>query len=79
MTLSPGERKHIQWLRGIDGEVWVWVMGEAPGDRSYEQIIKELMEEKARRQAQLEAQELWWVSVESEQQHMEGIDLGSGF
>ncbi|XP_060780572.1 SH2 domain-containing protein 4B [Neoarius graeffei] len=53
------KRKHIQWLRGIDGEVWVWVMGEAPGDRSYEQIIKELMEEKARRQAQLEAQELW--------------------
>ncbi|XP_026795013.3 SH2 domain-containing protein 4B [Pangasianodon hypophthalmus] len=54
-----GERKHIQWLQGMDGEVWVWVMGEAPGDRSYEQIITELMEEKARRQAQLEAQELW--------------------
>ncbi|XP_046690774.1 SH2 domain-containing protein 4B [Silurus meridionalis] len=53
------ERKHIQWLHGIDSEVWVWVMGEAPGDRTYEQIIKELMEEKARRQAQLEAQELW--------------------
>lgn len=64
---SVGERKHIQWLRGIDGEVWVWVMGEAPGDRSYEQIIKDLMEEKARRQAQLEAQELWWVSVEKEE------------
>lgn len=57
--LSVGDRKRIQWLRGIDGEVWVWVMGEAPGDRSYGQIIKELMEEKARRQAQLEAQELW--------------------
>lgn len=62
MMLSVGERKHLQWLRGIDGEVWVWVMGEAPGDRPYEQIIKELMEEKARRQAQLEARALWWES-----------------
>ncbi|KAF5897621.1 SH2 domain-containing protein 4B-like, partial [Clarias magur] len=58
-SLGRGERKHIRWLHGIDGEVWVWIMGEAPGDRPYEQIIKELMEEKARRQAQLEAQELW--------------------
>ncbi|XP_053535360.1 SH2 domain-containing protein 4B isoform X2 [Ictalurus punctatus] len=58
-SLRQGVRKHIRWLSGIDGEVWVWVMGEAPGDRSYEQIIKNLMEEKARRQAQLEARELW--------------------
>lgn len=57
--MSAGERKRVQWLRGLDGEVWVWVMGEASGDRPYEQIIKALMEEKARRQAQLEAQELW--------------------
>lgn len=65
MMLSSGEKKHIQWLLGIDEEVWVWVMGEAPGDKSYEQIIKDLMEEKARMQAQLEAQELWWVSIET--------------
>ncbi|KAF4089916.1 hypothetical protein AMELA_G00043660 [Ameiurus melas] len=58
-SLREGARKHIRWLSGTDGEVWVWVMGEAPGDRSYEQIIKNLMEEKARRQAQLEARELW--------------------
>lgn len=74
--MSAGERKHVQWLHGLDGEVWVWVMGEAAGDRPYEQIIKALMEEKARRQAQLEAQELWWVSVKQEIQYMEGIDLG---
>ncbi|KAK1791208.1 hypothetical protein P4O66_013228, partial [Electrophorus voltai] len=54
-----GERKNIQWLHGSDGDVWVWVMGEAPGDRPYEQIIRELIEEKACRQAHLEAQELW--------------------
>uniref|UniRef100_A0A8C1VQG3 SH2 domain containing 4Ba n=1 Tax=Cyprinus carpio TaxID=7962 RepID=A0A8C1VQG3_CYPCA len=50
--------KSVQWLQGRDGEVWVWVMGDAPGDKPYEMIVKELMEERARRQAQLEAQEL---------------------
>ncbi|KAG1927140.1 SH2 domain-containing protein 4B [Pimephales promelas] len=52
-------RKGVQWLQGKDGEVWVWVMGDAPGDKPYEVIVKELMEERARRQAQLEAQEMW--------------------
>uniref|UniRef100_A0A673JLY7 SH2 domain-containing protein 4B-like n=1 Tax=Sinocyclocheilus rhinocerous TaxID=307959 RepID=A0A673JLY7_9TELE len=52
-------RKSVQWLQGRDGEVWVWVMGDAPGDKPYQMIVKELMEERARRQAQLEAQELW--------------------
>ncbi|XP_036431210.1 SH2 domain-containing protein 4B [Colossoma macropomum] len=55
----PGGRKRVQWLHGGDGEVWVWVMGDAPGDKPYEQIIRELIEERAWRQAQLEAQELW--------------------
>ncbi|XP_010072393.1 PREDICTED: SH2 domain-containing protein 4B, partial [Pterocles gutturalis] len=51
--------KHVQWLRGMDGEVWVWVMGEAPGDKPYEQISEELIAERARQQAQKEAEELW--------------------
>ncbi|NWW38286.1 SH24B protein, partial [Panurus biarmicus] len=51
--------KRVQWLRGKDGEVWVWVMGEAPGDKPYEQISEELIAERARLQAQKEAEELW--------------------
>ncbi|XP_036404692.1 SH2 domain-containing protein 4B-like [Megalops cyprinoides] len=64
---SPPDRmeksggRGIQWLLGEDGEVWVWVMGEAPGDRPFEEIVEELMAERARRQAQQEAQELWRV------------------
>uniref|UniRef100_W5KN12 SH2 domain containing 4B n=1 Tax=Astyanax mexicanus TaxID=7994 RepID=W5KN12_ASTMX len=50
-----GERKCVQWLHGGDGEVWVWVMGEDAGDKPYEQIIRELIQKRARRQAQLEA------------------------
>ncbi|XP_076691078.1 SH2 domain-containing protein 4B isoform X3 [Callospermophilus lateralis] len=51
--------KHIQWLLGEDGEVWVWVMGEGPGDKPYEEISEELIAERARLQAQREAEELW--------------------
>ncbi|XP_075466272.1 SH2 domain-containing protein 4B isoform X2 [Ascaphus truei] len=51
--------KHIQWLRGADGDVWVWIMGDAHGDKPYEQISEELMAERARHQAQEEAEEQW--------------------
>lgn len=56
-----GHGKRVRWLRGQDGEVWVWVMGEAPGDKPYEQISEELIAERARQQAQREAEELWWA------------------
>ncbi|XP_043110088.1 SH2 domain-containing protein 4B [Puntigrus tetrazona] len=55
---KKSNRRGIQWLLGSDGEVWVWVMGEAPGDKPFEDIVEELMEERARKQAQREAQEL---------------------
>ncbi|XP_073430916.1 SH2 domain-containing protein 4B [Dendrobates tinctorius] len=51
--------KHIEWLNGADGEVWVWIVGEAQGDKPYEQICEELMAERARYQAQKEAEEQW--------------------
>ncbi|XP_027954723.1 SH2 domain-containing protein 4B [Eumetopias jubatus] len=51
--------KHIRWLLGADGEVWVWIMGEGPGDKPYEEISEELIAQRARLQAQREAEELW--------------------
>ncbi|XP_041050117.1 SH2 domain-containing protein 4B-like isoform X2 [Carcharodon carcharias] len=33
--------KRVDWLLGKDGDVWVWVMGEAQGDKPYEQICSE--------------------------------------
>ncbi|XP_015681485.1 SH2 domain-containing protein 4B [Protobothrops mucrosquamatus] len=56
---QQSNRKHVQWLQGADGEVWVWIMGEAPGDKSYKQVSDELLAERARQQAQKEAEELW--------------------
>ncbi|XP_078247160.1 SH2 domain-containing protein 4B isoform X1 [Pogona vitticeps] len=58
-TKCANNGKHIQWLLGTDGEVWVWIMGDAPGDKPYEQISEELIAERARQQAQKEAEELW--------------------
>ncbi|XP_058043976.1 SH2 domain-containing protein 4B [Ahaetulla prasina] len=56
---QQSNRKRVRWLQGTDGEVWVWIMGEAAGDKSYEQISEELLAERARQQAQKEAEELW--------------------
>ncbi len=35
-------------------------MGEAPGDKPFEDILEDLMEDRAKKQAQQEAQELLW-------------------
>ncbi|XP_076854657.1 SH2 domain-containing protein 4B [Brachyhypopomus gauderio] len=55
---SKSGRGAVRWLLGQDGEVWVWVMGEAPGDKTYAEISEQLMEQRARKQAQQEARDL---------------------
>jgi SH2 domain-containing protein 4A len=43
---------------GSDGEPWVWVMGEHPDDLSIEEILELEAREKARRQAEKEAEQM---------------------
>ncbi|XP_067850500.1 SH2 domain-containing protein 4A isoform X2 [Heptranchias perlo] len=50
--------KSVNWLLAADNEVWVWVMGDGPGDKRYDQICDEIIAERARQQAQKEAGEL---------------------
>uniref|UniRef100_V9KG47 SH2 domain-containing protein 4B n=1 Tax=Callorhinchus milii TaxID=7868 RepID=V9KG47_CALMI len=50
--------KSVGWLLAADQNVWVWVLGEGPGDKPYEQICDEIIAERARQQAQKEAGEL---------------------
>lgn len=50
--------KTVSWLKALDSEVWVWVMGEHPNDKPYDQICDEIMAERAALQAQKEAEEL---------------------
>ena len=55
-----------RWLTGRDGNVWVWVMGEHPDDKSIEQILDQESKEKARRLAENE------VFFSSKSGHLEG-------
>ncbi|XP_041753370.2 SH2 domain-containing protein 4A [Coregonus clupeaformis] len=50
--------KSVQWLTGMDSDVWVWVMGDHPADKSYEQICDDIIAQRATLQAQREAEEL---------------------
>lgn len=49
-------------MKGMDGNDWVWVMGEHKDDKSVEEILEEEAQRKALEQAQREAEELRYVS-----------------
>lgn len=48
----------MSWRKGLDDDVWVWVMGEHPEDKPYDRICDEIMAERAALQAQREAEKL---------------------
>ncbi|CAH2044154.1 unnamed protein product, partial [Iphiclides podalirius] len=62
-------KKQVQFLKGEDGEPWVWVMGEHPDDRSIEDILAEEAKQRALMQARQEAHQLR-KSVEKELTHL---------
>uniref|UniRef100_A0A669QHE8 SH2 domain containing 4A n=1 Tax=Phasianus colchicus TaxID=9054 RepID=A0A669QHE8_PHACC len=41
--------KSVQWKLGADNDVWVWVMGEHPSDKSYAAICEEIQAQRAKR------------------------------
>ncbi|TMS37643.1 hypothetical protein L596_004534 [Steinernema carpocapsae] len=47
-------KPRVKWATGVDGEVWVWVMGEHQDDRSIEEMIEEEEKAKAREIAEHE-------------------------
>lgn len=52
------KKKNVTFLKGIDGDDWVWVMGEHANDKTIEAILTEEAREKARRLAEKETKEL---------------------
>ncbi|XP_060605822.1 SH2 domain-containing protein 4B-like [Ruditapes philippinarum] len=54
---KPGSKK-VEFLRGDDGNEWVWVMGDHANDKTIEQIMEEEAQRKAIEQAEKEAEEL---------------------
>ncbi|XP_030758564.1 SH2 domain-containing protein 4A-like [Sitophilus oryzae] len=69
---KPNNKKSVSFLKGSDGEPWVWVMGEHKDDKSIEDIIKEEAIDKARKIAEKEAEQL---RKQVEAQLSEYIDL----
>ncbi|MGH0154031.1 UNVERIFIED_CONTAM: hypothetical protein FKN15_059867 [Acipenser sinensis] len=55
---KKANEKSVKWLLGSDSDVWVWVMGEHLQDKTYDQICDDIMAERARQQAQREAEEI---------------------
>ncbi|CAJ0936836.1 unnamed protein product, partial [Mesorhabditis belari] len=51
LPLRKQKKKGVRWRSGVDGDVWVWVMGDHPEDKS----IEEILEEEARREARTRA------------------------
>ncbi|OXB59162.1 hypothetical protein ASZ78_010761 [Callipepla squamata] len=49
--------KTVQWKLGADNEVWVWVMGEHPSDKSYAAICEEIQAQRAKRLANEQGKE----------------------
>ncbi|CAK1555550.1 unnamed protein product [Leptosia nina] len=62
-------KKQVQFLKGEDGEPWVWVMGEHPDDQTIENILAEEARQRALAQARQEAHQLR-KSVEKELTHL---------
>ncbi|KAM8940525.1 SH2 domain-containing protein 4A isoform 2-T2 [Pelodytes ibericus] len=68
-------KKSVHWQLGPDQEVWVWVMGEHPLDKSYDNICDEIIAERARKQAELEAGERRKVQEEELTRLSEALTL----
>ncbi|XP_072261379.1 SH2 domain-containing protein 4A [Pyxicephalus adspersus] len=54
---KKASHKSVNWKLGTDQEVWVWVMGEHSSDKPYDVICDEIIGERARQQAEKEAEE----------------------
>nr|XP_033771115.1 SH2 domain-containing protein 4A [Geotrypetes seraphini]XP_033771123.1 SH2 domain-containing protein 4A [Geotrypetes seraphini] len=69
--------KSVNWKLGADNDVWVWVMGEHPQDKSYNVICDEIMAERARQLVQKEAEELRKTQEEELSKIIETLSLPS--
>ncbi|KAJ6646120.1 SH2 domain-containing protein 4A [Pseudolycoriella hygida] len=55
---NNGNKRSVSFRTGEDGEVWVWVMGEHPDDKTIEEILADEAKQCARELAEIETKEL---------------------
>uniref|UniRef100_A0A8C0C3Y9 SH2 domain containing 4A n=1 Tax=Buteo japonicus TaxID=224669 RepID=A0A8C0C3Y9_9AVES len=55
----PRKGKSVTWKLGADNDVWVWVMGEHPSDKSYAAICEEIQAQRAKRLAREQGKEVF--------------------
>ncbi|KFV87650.1 SH2 domain-containing protein 4A [Struthio camelus australis] len=55
--LRKASAKSVKWKLGADNDVWVWVMGEHPSDKSYAAICEEIQAQRAKRLASEQGKE----------------------
>lgn len=56
-TPRKASQKSVHWNIAADQDVWVWVMGEHSSDKPYDVICDDIIGERARKQAEKEAEE----------------------
>lgn len=54
---NVGNKRSVSFQTGEDGEVWVWVMGEHPDDKTIEEILADEAKREARELAEIETKE----------------------
>ncbi|XP_056592274.1 SH2 domain-containing protein 4A [Triplophysa dalaica] len=69
--------KSVSFLKGLDDDVWVWVMGEHSLDKPYDQICDEILAESAALQAQREAQHIRAKKEAELEKRFSGVYLDS--
>ncbi|EOA97338.1 SH2 domain-containing protein 4A, partial [Anas platyrhynchos] len=55
--LRKASGKSVKWKLGADNDVWVWVMGEHPSDKSYAAICEEIQAQRAKQLASEQGKE----------------------
>uniref|UniRef100_A0A8D0FXA7 SH2 domain containing 4A n=1 Tax=Strix occidentalis caurina TaxID=311401 RepID=A0A8D0FXA7_STROC len=68
----PANGKSVTWKLGADNDVWVWVMGEHPSDKSYAAICEEIQAQRAKRLAGTKLNVLFLSQVKEAQRRNSG-------
>uniref|UniRef100_A0A8C3JC02 SH2 domain containing 4A n=1 Tax=Calidris pygmaea TaxID=425635 RepID=A0A8C3JC02_9CHAR len=74
---STSNGKSVTWKLGADNDVWVWVMGEHPSDKSYAEICEEIQAQRAKRLPGIKLIILFLLQVKEAQRRNSGEETAA--